>query len=132
MTNRISAWLAASAVATLACGTVSQAPTPEMSPVSNSAPGRPSTSTSAAGATRPATNAVVGTLAQVGGGRLTVRSQDDRDAVIDLTDATRVTVDGRQATIADLQPGMDVRASCDTAWRVISVDASSTRAAPPP
>lgn len=125
MSNRLSAWMVLTVVSALGCGTVSQGPTPVVSPISNSAPepNRPGTSTTASNAKRPAAT-VVGTIAQVGAGRLTVRSQDDRDAVLDVTDATKVTVDGAPASITDLHPGMPVRASCDAAWRVLAVDAS--------
>jgi hypothetical protein len=129
MKNRLSVWVAAAAAAALGCASLSAGPTPDVSTTSNSVP-PPRRAPSAAPASGPAaTTAVVGTLAQVGGGRLTIRSPDDRNAVLDLTDATRVTIDGRPATIGDLQPGMAVRASCDSAWHVLALDASHGDAA---
>jgi hypothetical protein len=57
------------------------------------------------------TQSVQGMALGADGNTLRVRSSDQGDLRLKLTDSTAITVDGRQGSVNDIQPGSDVRAS---------------------
>jgi hypothetical protein len=54
---------------------------------------------------------ITGRVAQSDGRTLTIQSADGTQRALHVADQTVVTIDGRDAHIADLSPGQDVRAS---------------------
>jgi colicin import membrane protein len=74
------------------------------------------------------TQNVQGTALSSSGTSLTVRSQDQGDVKLNLSDATAVTVDGKMGKANQIQPGSDVRASYQTIdgqATALKVDATS-------
>jgi dsDNA-specific endonuclease/ATPase MutS2 len=57
------------------------------------------------------TRTVDGRVVSAGGNELTVRAPDQGDLKLKATDSTTVTVNGRSATLDQITPGEDVRAS---------------------
>lgn len=84
------------------------------------------------------TRNVSGSVAGVSASALTVRSADQGDVRLQVSDSTSVSLDGRMATMKEIRDGSEVRASYGlvdgqaTAVRldVVSGDASTSSAAP--
>jgi DNA polymerase III alpha subunit (gram-positive type) len=72
---------------------------------------------------------VSGRVLQADGNRLEVRTPDQNVVQLQVTDATAVRVNGQSASLSQIQPGSDIRASyqvVDGQAKALTVDATST------
>jgi hypothetical protein len=79
------------------------------------------------------TQNISGAVAAVGADGLTVRSADRGDVKLELSNSTAVNLDGRTASIAEVHPGNQVRASygvIDGRSTATQIDVSSTSETP--
>ena len=77
------------------------------------------------------TRNIRGAVAAVSSGSLTVRSDDQGDVRLRVSDSTAVSLDGRVATMKEIREGSDVRASyglVDGQATAVRLDVTSSEA----
>jgi hypothetical protein len=69
-----------------------------------------------------------GTVVRKSGDQIRVRTQDQGLMNLDVTDSTAISLDGQKASVDQIQPGEDVRASyqmIDGKAKALTIDVSS-------